>query len=130
MSTFYAELALQVGPLYGLFVAVVGVIGYVQAGSVISMVAGICSGAVAAGAAFYARKNLVRGLQILLGTAVFLTVVFHKRYNATQQFMPGAFMALNSSVIVIVCALAIQSHKVQSGEINPKKTPKKSNKKE
>lgn len=123
--TFHSELALQVGMTYGLFVAAVGVIGYIQAGSLISMVAGIASGCVASGAAYLGRTRLNLGLKLLLGTAVILTFVFHRRYQATQQFMPGAFMALNSALIVIVCSLALKSNQQPAVAEEKKKTSKK-----
>lgn len=111
--TFYADLACQVGMTYGFFVAAVGVMGYMKAGSLISMYAGVASGIMASGSAFYAdKRNMTRGLKVLLATALLLVVVFHRRYQATQEFMPGAFMAINSALIVVISALGLRSTQV------------------
>ena len=121
-KTFYAELAVQTGLLYGVFVAVGGTIGYVKAGSLVSLYCGLTAGAIACASSWVAKKYFLDiGLKVLLGTALLLAIVFHKRYQESKEFMPAGFMAFNSAGIVIISVLALKSTAVSTASLDSQK---------
>jgi uncharacterized membrane protein (UPF0136 family) len=94
--------------IYGVLLAVGGLIGYFKAGSRPSLVAGLLS-AVAAFAALglsIGRSPLGPPLGVLLSIALF--VLFGYRYAVkTGKFMPSGLLAAISLVVLAVLILAI-----------------------
>ena len=91
--------------VFGVLTIVGGIIGYVKAGSVISIVAGAITGIllIVAGAILPAYREL--GLGLGLFTSAILAGQFIPRTLRTRRLVPGGLMAL-LSVIGIVVAIA------------------------
>ena len=103
----YALLAKNVSWLYGLFVILGGIVGYVQAGSLTSLYAGAGAGSIAILSSVLCRKGYYNlGLKILTGVSLALSIVFIKRYQATGAMLPSGFMALNSAFILFLSLMA------------------------
>lgn len=87
--------------IYGLLVAAGGVIGYLKAGSKISLISGVGSG-VALAIAAYATLNTPRnGLPIATLIALFLLITFAVRWSKTRALMPAGLMAILSFLATI-----------------------------
>ena len=95
------HIATSVSLWYGLFVIVGGIVGYNQAGSLMSLYAGCTSGALAILSSVLCRKGYYNlGLKLLTAVSLALAMVFIKRFQATMTFMPSGFMAINSAFIL------------------------------
>ncbi|MBD1824607.1 TMEM14 family protein [Cyanobacteria bacterium FACHB-DQ100] len=93
--------------LYGLLVGIGGIIGYIKAGSRVSLMTGLGS-AVALGVAAYANSgNRVRGLLVAILIAIALTTFFGLRWRETRKFMPAGLMTLLSAVAAIAFAVGV-----------------------
>ncbi|MEP7071185.1 MAG: TMEM14 family protein [Verrucomicrobiota bacterium] len=91
--------------IFGLLTIVGGVIGYLKAGSVISVVAGGVSGILLVVAALLLPQHPVAGL-ILAGLVSFLLAgQFAPKFLRTGTLMPAGLMAI-LSVLGIVMAIA------------------------
>jgi uncharacterized membrane protein (UPF0136 family) len=95
---------------YGIFVAIAGVMGFVKAGSVVSLYSGLICGAAAivgsrlSGSIRYRKAGLI----LLAITGAVLAAVFSKRILSTGEFMPGGFLFLNSGGMLMVALKALQ----------------------
>lgn len=87
--------------LYGLLVAIGGIIGYVKARSQASLVAGVGSGVVLWIAAYITLTNAINGLILAVCIAGELLVFFSLRWAKTRKFMPAGLMAILSLVATI-----------------------------
>ena len=106
--------------------------GYMQAGSVISLYAGLIAGSIAIiGGVLVRREARVDlGLKILLGVAVVLAVVFAKRIKDTgAKFMPAGFMILNAAGLIILCALALKERSELKSVVEATRAPARASKK-
>ncbi len=90
--------------VFGLLTIVGGVIGYVRAGSMASIIAGSISGILLLVAAFLLPANVVAGLAIVAVVSVLLAGRFVPAFIQTGSFMPAGMMSI-LSVIGIVMAL-------------------------
>ncbi|MBW4538926.1 MAG: TMEM14 family protein [Myxacorys chilensis ATA2-1-KO14] len=93
--------------VYGLLVAIGGVIGYVKAGSKVSLISGLGSGVALAIAAYTTTQNPSTGLSLAVFIAAFLLIVFAIRWIKTKKMMPAGMMAILSLVAVILFGAAL-----------------------
>ena len=89
-----------VGLAYGIFLFVGAFLGF-KAGSKISLVAGLVSGALALMSAFLATSNFVLASRLLTFVSGFLSVTFLIRFLKTQRFMPSGMLLFVSLVVLI-----------------------------
>lgn len=87
--------------LYGLLVAIGGIIGYVKARSQISLIAGLGSAVALWIAAYLTLTNALSGLILAVCVAAELLVFFSLRWAKTRKFMPAGLMAVVSLVATI-----------------------------
>lgn len=85
---------------YSALVSAGGVIGYVKAGSVTSLAAGLLFGLLAAIGAYLASQN-PKNVWLSLGTSGTLTVVMGLRFLNSLKFMPAGLMTLASGLMVV-----------------------------
>ena len=105
-----AQAMLEPAKIYFLVFGVVtiagGIMGYVKAGSVASIVAGAITGTLLIVAAFILPTYRELGLGLALFTSAILAGQFVPRLLRTRRVMPAGIMSL-MSVIGIVVAIAI-----------------------
>uniref|UniRef100_H3DBK1 Transmembrane protein 14C n=1 Tax=Tetraodon nigroviridis TaxID=99883 RepID=H3DBK1_TETNG len=89
-----------VGFSYALLVSSGGVLGYVKAGSVTSLAAGLLFGLLAALGAYMASQNPPK-MWLSLGTSGTLTVVMGLRFLNSGKFMPAGFMTVVSCLMLL-----------------------------
>ncbi|XP_055038845.1 transmembrane protein 14Cb [Misgurnus anguillicaudatus] len=77
---------------YAALITIGGIIGYVKAGSVMSLVSGLLFGVAAFVGAYQMSKN-GRDIWVSLGTSGSLTVVMGVRFLSSWKFMPAGLMA-------------------------------------
>jgi uncharacterized membrane protein (UPF0136 family) len=86
--------------LYAVLVFVGGLMGYLKAGSKMSLISGVASAVILAAAFWRAQSYGVQGLWIAAGVAGLLAIVFLIRFLKTRSFMPAGMML----VLSVVCA--------------------------
>jgi len=91
--------------IYGLLTITGGIVGYVKAGSVISIIAGSISGLLLVAAAFLLPDHQAAGLIVALVISVLLTGQFVPKFFSTHRVMPAGLMSV-LSVIGIIVAIA------------------------
>jgi uncharacterized membrane protein (UPF0136 family) len=91
--------------VYGAFILIGGIIGYVQAKSQISLVMGVVSGIILLGAAYLAGTGNQLGIYIGLAMAAILSVMFILRYVKTKKVMPSLMMAVVSDLALVLLIL-------------------------
>lgn len=101
-----ARIALMV---YGLILIAGGAIGYVRAGSLVSLVAGVVFGLAAMAAGALAFRSPSAGL--VMGFALSLTVgaLFAWRFISTRALMPAGITLVLSVLMVISLTFALQA---------------------
>jgi uncharacterized membrane protein (UPF0136 family) len=92
--------------VFGLLTIAGGIIGYVKAGSVASIIAGAITGVLLLVAAFLLPDHRVAGLTIALIVSVLLGVQFVPKFLRTGAVMPAGVMSL-LSVIGVVAAVVV-----------------------
>ena len=90
--------------LYSLLNVVMGILGFVNKGSIISLIAGTLAAVVTLGALAYTKKNPRTGRITCLVVAVLLLGRFAPGAFKNQLYPAGIMFV--SSLIVIVCLLA------------------------
>nr|XP_046227658.1 transmembrane protein 14C [Scatophagus argus]XP_046227659.1 transmembrane protein 14C [Scatophagus argus]XP_046227660.1 transmembrane protein 14C [Scatophagus argus]XP_046227661.1 transmembrane protein 14C [Scatophagus argus]XP_046227662.1 transmembrane protein 14C [Scatophagus argus] len=95
-----------VGYGYAALVASGGVIGYVKAGSVPSLAAGLLFGGLA-GFGAYQVSNDPSNVWVSLATSGALTGLMGKRFYASRKFMPAGLMAGASLLMVGKLGMAL-----------------------
>jgi uncharacterized membrane protein (UPF0136 family) len=88
--------------VYGLLVAIGGIIGYRKAGSKVSLLSGLGSGVALAIAAYLTWQNLRIGLSVATIIAIALAIVFGMRWSKTGAWMPAGMMTILSGLIAII----------------------------
>ncbi|XP_053185976.1 transmembrane protein 14C-like [Scomber japonicus] len=88
-----------IGFSYAALVVIGGFIGYVKAGSVTSLVAGLLFGLLAAGGAYLGSQN-PKNVWLSLGTTGVLTGVMGMRFLSSWKFMPAGLMTLASGLML------------------------------
>lgn len=92
--------------VYGLLVAVGGLVGYLTVGSLASLVMGsVCGALLFAGGLGLYRLSIL-AFFVSVGTTVALAGFFGFRYYVTQQMMPVGMMALVSLVMLLLLLTA------------------------
>jgi uncharacterized membrane protein (UPF0136 family) len=92
--------------VFGLLTIAGGIIGYVKAGSVASIIAGAITGILLLVAAFLLPDHRVPGLAIALIVSVLLAAQFIPKFLRTGTVMPAGVMSF-LSVIGIVAAVVV-----------------------
>jgi uncharacterized membrane protein (UPF0136 family) len=92
--------------IFGLLTIAGGIIGYVKAGSVASIIAGSIAGVLLLVAAFLLPDHRVAGLAIALIVSVLLAAQFVPKFLRAGTVMPAGVMSL-LSVIGIVAAVVV-----------------------
>jgi len=91
--------------IFGLLTIAGGIMGYVKARSVVSVIAGAITGVLLIVAAFMLPEHRELGLVLALLTSAILAAQFIPRALRTRRIMPGGMMSV-LSVIGIVIAIA------------------------
>uniref|UniRef100_A0A3P9LQR6 Transmembrane protein 14C n=1 Tax=Oryzias latipes TaxID=8090 RepID=A0A3P9LQR6_ORYLA len=102
-----------VGYGYATLVASGGVIGYVKAGSVPSLAAGLLFGGLA-GFGAYQISNDPNNVWVSLATSGALTAVMGKRFYGSRKFMPAGLIAGASLLMVGKLSLALLQKPAES----------------
>jgi uncharacterized membrane protein (UPF0136 family) len=92
--------------IFGLLTIVGGVIGYVKAGSTISIIAGSISGIALIIAAFLLQGNPALGLALAGLVSILLAGRFIPAFMKTGAVMPAGLMSILSVIGVIVAIVA------------------------
>ncbi len=87
--------------LYAIIVIIGGVMGYLKAQSLISLVMGLSFGIPIFGASLTVLRNKMSGYYTAVALIVVLTLFFHYRFVQTQVFMPSGLMAIVSIVTLL-----------------------------
>ena len=91
--------------VFGILTIAGGIVGYVKAGSVVSVIAGSISGVLLLVAAWLMPEHETAGLSLALVVSVLLAGQFVPKFFSTHKVMPAGLMSL-SSVLGIVVAIA------------------------
>ena len=92
--------------IYGLLTITGGIVGYVKAGSVISIIAGSISGLILLAAAFLLPDHKTAGLIVALVVSVLLAGQFVPKFFSTHRVMPAGLMSVLSVIGIIVVIAA------------------------
>ncbi|MBL8149216.1 MAG: TMEM14 family protein [Blastocatellia bacterium] len=93
--------------VYGLFVALGGVMGYAKAKSKASLIAGSVSGVLLLASGFILTQGIQAGYYIAMILTVALLGLFAQRFLKTKSFMPAGMMCVISFVVLIVLAIGL-----------------------
>ncbi|KAF1383575.1 hypothetical protein PFLUV_G00133290 [Perca fluviatilis] len=96
-----------VGFSYAALVSAGGILGYVKAGSVASLAAGLLFGLLAAAGAYLASQNS-KNVWLSLGTSGTLAVVMGLRFLNSWKFMPAGLMTLASGLMLVKIITGMQ----------------------
>ena len=92
--------------VFGILTILGGIVGYVKARSVVSIVAGLISGLLLIAAAYVLPERRELGLGIAFLTSLLLALQFIPRVLRTRRLIPGGIMSL-LSIAGIVFAVAV-----------------------
>jgi uncharacterized membrane protein (UPF0136 family) len=92
--------------IFGLFTIAGGIIGYVKAGSVASIIAGAITGVLLLVAAFLLPEHRVAGLATALIISFLLAAQFVPKFFRTGRVMPAGVMAVLSVIGIIAAIVA------------------------
>ena len=92
--------------IFGLLTIIGGVIGYVKAGSTISIISGAIAGIALIVAAFLLPGNVALGLIIAGVVSVLLAGRFIPHFMKSGKIMPDALMAALSLIGVVIAIVA------------------------
>jgi len=92
--------------VFGILTIAGGVIGYVKAGSVPSIVAGAIAGILLLAAAFLLPDHQVAGLAIGLITSLLLAGQFIHKFIRTGKAMPAGMMSILSVIGIVMAIVA------------------------
>jgi uncharacterized membrane protein (UPF0136 family) len=107
-----AAIARMLGPakiyffIFGALTIVGGVIGYVKAGSVPSIIAGTITGVLLLVAGFILPEHRAAGLAIALITSLLLAGQFIPKFIRTGKAMPAGMMSILSAIGLIIAIVA------------------------
>lgn len=92
--------------VFGLLTIAGGIVGFVKAGSVPSIIAGAITGVLLLVAAFLLPEHRVAGLATALIVSLFLAGYFIRKYSSTGALMPAGMMSLLSVIGIIAAIIA------------------------
>jgi uncharacterized membrane protein (UPF0136 family) len=92
--------------VFGVLTIAGGIMGYVKAGSVISIVAGVISGLLLVAAALLLPQQLMAGLIIAAAVSLLLAAQFVPKFLRTGSAMPAGLMSALSVIGIIVVVAA------------------------
>lgn len=99
-------LARTVLVVYALLLAGGGYMGYAKAGSTVSLIAGLASGAVCLIALLITRSSPLTGCWAGVGCAAVLTILFTVRLVKSGKFMPSGMMLIVSALALGLLVLS------------------------
>lgn len=94
--------------VYGLLIALGGLMGYVKGGSIISLVSGASFGASLLICAHFISRGKIAAQYVALVLTFLLDGIFTFRFAKTLHFFPAGFLSLFSLAVLIVIALKIR----------------------
>lgn len=97
--------------LYGLLLLLGGMIGFLKAQSIASLVMGSVFALIAFGSGLALFKGSIVGWWAGLIVSIFLTAFFGYRFYMSNKFMPSGLMAI-ISVIVFIALLFLAKEKI------------------
>ena len=92
--------------VFGVLTILGGIVGYVKAGSVASMIAGSISGVLLLVGAFVMPEHRVAGLATALIVSLLLAAYFIRKYLSTGAVMPAGMMSVLSIIGIIAAIVA------------------------
>ena len=92
--------------IFGLLTIIGGVMGYVRAGSMASIIAGSVSGILLLVAAYLMGINTVAGLALAAVVSILLAGRFVPAFIKNGEFMPAGMMSVLSVIGIIMAILA------------------------
>jgi uncharacterized membrane protein (UPF0136 family) len=92
--------------VFGLLTIVGGIIGYVKAGSVASIIAGSITGVLLLVAAFLLPEHRMVGLATALIVSLLLAAQFIPKFLRTGRVMPAGIMSVLSAIGIVAAIVA------------------------
>ena len=92
--------------VFGALTIVGGIVGYVKAGSVASIIAGSITGVLLLVAAFLLPEHRMVGLATALIVSLLLAAYFIRKYLSTGAVMPAGMMSVLSVIGIIAAIVA------------------------
>ena len=92
--------------LFGVLTIAGGIVGYVKAGSAVSIIAGSITGVLLLVAAFLLAQHREAGLGTALVISLLLAVQFVPKFLQTGRVMPAGMMSILSVIGVIAAIVA------------------------
>jgi len=92
--------------VFGILTIVGGIVGYVKAGSVVSIIAGSITGVLLLVAAFLLPEHRMVGLATAFIISLLLAAQFMPKLLRTGRVMPAGIMSLLSVIGIIVAIVA------------------------
>ncbi len=92
--------------VFGVLTIIGGLIGYLKAGSTISLIAGAVSGILLLLAAYLMPGNLALGLGLALLVSLLLAGRFVPNFIATGKIMPAGMMSILSVIGIVMAVLS------------------------
>ena len=92
--------------VFGALTIVGGIVGYLKAGSVASIIAGSITGVLLLVAAFVMPEHRVAGLATALIVSLLLAAYFIRKYLSTGAVMPAGMMSVLSIIGIIAAIVA------------------------
>jgi uncharacterized membrane protein (UPF0136 family) len=92
--------------IFGLLTIAGGIVGYVKAGSVASIIAGAITGVLLLVAAFLLPEHRVAGLATALVVSLLLAAQFVPKFLRTGRVMPAGLMSVLSVIGIIAAIVA------------------------
>lgn len=93
--------------VYGILTCLGGVIGYLQAGSKVSLISGLVGGILLIIGGLLWLHGSVAGAGMSLGITAALVIVFIRRWMQTRKAMPALLMIAAGSIAFVVMLGAI-----------------------
>ncbi len=94
--------------VFGLLIALGGIMGFVKSGSQASLISGSAFGSALLISAYFISKGKIIGQYAALASTFFLDGFFTYRFAKTLHFFPAGFLSLASLAVLIVVALKIR----------------------
>jgi uncharacterized membrane protein (UPF0136 family) len=88
--------------VYGVLVGLGGILGYVKAKSLPSLVFGLASGIALVACGWLASSHNVMGIRGAIGIGLLLAIFFGLRFARTRKLMPAGLMTVLSLLAVIL----------------------------